>query len=492
VPTATLPQLWRGRSGREYVPFEQARVRHGGMATVRKVIGRGGPVGNSVVADGVPLALKLWTESDDASLDQLQAEARILVEISAHPGELPCPRLYDLVGNPLVTGLVMEWCPADLERWWRDKLKEPDSFGRLMATMAEVARRVADYHVFFAQKQGLDAAHGDLKPSNILLSSDGRWLISDFGAARVKPPDDNPLVTSKVVAGTENFLSPEALFHAKRRHHAAMDTWALAATAFTMLRLQRMALDNAPIPKNGTQNPRFRMQRIHDIMEVYAKEPTRFRDRDLLVEAFSDPVRIPEQDRRAVRESLRGAFGAEDPQREEVLGKELLEVLDRALAIEPRYRFTDARDLAAAFERLLRLYLELSAPAARTPTPVLPPPDPAPFVKAREEAVRAQREAEERAQQLQEEMEAMRERLQDAEGRLTAALYQPGLPMSAPAPTPLKARTPPPPPRVEKVVEVVEVPAIPSWWGVLLVVVLLFQLVTLVLVALAAAGSILG
>lgn len=490
MPTATLPQLWRGRSGREYVPFEQARVRHGGMATVRKVVGRGGPVGSSTVADGVPLALKLWTESDDASLDQLQAEARILVEISGHPGELPCPRLYDLVGTPLVTGLVMEWCSADLERWWREKLKEPDSFGRLMATMAEVSRRVADYHVFFAQKQGLDAAHGDLKPSNILLSSEGRWLISDFGAARVKPPDDNPLVTSKVVAGTENFLSPEALFHAKRRHHAAMDTWALAATAFTMLRLRRMALDAAPIPKNGTQNPRFRMQRIHAIMEVYAKEPTRFRDRDLAVEAFADPLRIPEEDRRAVRDSLRGAFGAPDDHREEILCKELLEVLDRALAIEPRFRFTDARDLAAAFERLLRLYLELAAPAAAAsaPPPLL---DPAPIVKAREDAVRAREEAEERANQLQEEMEAMRERLQETEGRLTAALYQPGLPSPVNEPA-LKTRTPLPAPRVERVVETVEVPVIPAWWGALLVLGLLVQFATLALVVVALAGSLFG
>src|SRR5262249_15414950 len=154
----------------------------------------------------------------------------------------------------------------------KDKLREPDAFGRLMASMVEASRRVAEYHAWYAAK-GAEVAHGDVKPSNILLSQEGRWLISDFGAARVRPPDDNPLITSKVVAGTENFLAPEALFHAKKRHPAAMDTWALGATAFALLRLQRMVLDNSPVPRNGTQSPRFRMQRINQIHEVYGRDP---------------------------------------------------------------------------------------------------------------------------------------------------------------------------------------------------------------------------
>ena len=461
MPTATLPQLWRGQSGREYIPAEQARVRHGGMATVRKVIGRGGPVGTSVIADGVPLALKLWTESDDASLDQLQAEAKILVDICNRPGELPCPRLYDLVGSPLVTGLVMEWCPADLDRWWRDKLKEPDAFGRLMATMVEICRRVGDYHVFFAQQQGLDAAHGDLKPSNILLSAEGRWLISDFGAARVRPPDDNPLVTSKVIAGTENFLSPEALFHAKRRYHGAMDTWALAATMFTMLRLQRMVLDNTPIPKNGTQNPRFRMQRIHQINEVYARDPTRFRDREIAADAFPDPMRLPEEDRRAVRDAIRGAFGEPDEAREDRLWTEVMEVLDRAMSIEPRYRYTDARDLGASFERLLRVYLELSTPVAQVPA--APAPDIAPLVKARDEA-------EDRSRQLAAQLESMRTRLANTEAQLLSMAR--AVPAAAPPPAaPLPAALPPEP-------IIVQAPP-PAWWGAVLVAVLLAQILTL-------------
>lgn len=463
MPTATLPQVWRGRSGREYLPVENTRIRHGGMATVRKVVGRGGPVGTSTVEDGVPLALKLWLETDAASLDQLQAEAKVLVEVSAHRGELPCPRLYDLIGNPLVTGIVMEWCPADLERWWREKLKEPDAFGRLMATMAEAARRVSDYHVFYAQKKGLDAAHGDLKPPNILLNADGRWLISDFGAARVKPPDENPLITSKVIGGTENFLAPEALFHAKKRFPTAMDTWSLAATVFALLKLRRMVLDNTQLPRNGTGNPKFRMQRLNDIHEVYGRDPTRFKDRELDADAFPEPLRLPEEDRRTVRDCLRGVFGGgpTDDEREQMLTSELLDVLDRAMSIDPKLRYTDARDLAAAFESLTRTYIELSAQ----------PHNP---VGHTDVLVRAREQADAKAAALLDEVQGLRERLIELNQRLQYADEKTAVGgMSMPSQTlPLPTR---------------EVPvAPPRWWSVALGISLVMHVVTLLaLVALA-------
>ena len=358
MATATLELAWTGRSGRRYVPVDGARIRRGGMATVRKVTSREAPAGISTSPEGTPLALKLWNEGDEASLDQLQREAGILQQIAAREAEdLPCPQLHDVVGEPLVTGLVMEWCPMHLARWWSDRLHEPDAFGRLMATMAEVARRVSDYHVFFSYASEV-AAHGDLKPSNILLSADGRWLVSDFGTAQVASPDDASWEESGKVVATENFLAPEVLFNAKKRHPAAIDTWSLGATVFALLRMRRMAADNVELPKNGTHSPRFRTQRMSQVHKVYAAEPRRFRSRDLDPEAFPDPLRLPEEDRRDVRDALVGVVPADA---EEALGDALLEILDRALSIDPSHRYTSCRDLAAAFEHLTRLYLQLAA-----------------------------------------------------------------------------------------------------------------------------------
>ncbi|MCA9570738.1 MAG: protein kinase, partial [Myxococcales bacterium] len=356
MATATLPLVWTGRTGRRYAPVEGARLRRGGMATVRKVVPKDAPVARSVTPEGTPLALKLWNEGDEASLDQLQRESAILQQIAERDSELPCPRLYDVIGEPLVTGLVMEWCPMHLARWWAERLDDPDAFGRLMATMAEVARRVSDYHVFFAYAAEV-AAHGDLKPSNILLSSEGRWLISDFGTAQVAAPDDASWDETRQVVATENFLAPEVLFNAKKRHPAAIDTWSLGATVFALLRMRRLAADKVELPKNGTHSPRFRTQRMSQVHQVYAQDPRRFRERDLDPDAFPDPLRLPEEDRRDVRDAL---VGFVPPDSEQVLADALLDILDRSMSIDPAHRFTSCRDLAAAFEQLTRLYLQVS------------------------------------------------------------------------------------------------------------------------------------
>jgi serine/threonine protein kinase len=382
--TATLPKVWRGRSGREYVPVAGVKVRHGGMASVRKVSGRGGSVGSSNLADGKAMAMKMWLEGDESSLDQLQQEAQVLQALANANGPIPCPRLYDVIGSPLVTGLVMEWCPVDLERWWLDKMNEADAFGRLCAAMAEAARRVSDYHSFFATNKELVAFHGDIKPSNILMAADGRWLISDFGTTTMPMNQSDEWAENRMVVFTENFIAPEVMFGARKAFPASVDTWSLAATFFALLRMKRLVDDGGEIPRSGSQSPRFRMERMNQVIEVFGRDPKRFADRDLEPAAFRDPVKLPEEDRRAVRDALVGVFGPADGDRELQLAAHVCEVLDRTMSIGPAHRYTDARHLAAAFETLMREYIQLSAQ--------LPPatvgPDLQEVVRARDQALR--------------------------------------------------------------------------------------------------------
>ncbi len=373
------------------------------MATVRKCVGRGGAVGTSTVADGVPLALKMWNEGgDEESIEQFQGEARILADLSSRPGEIPCPRLYDLVGTPVITGVIMEWCPVDLERWWGQKLAEPEAFGRLMATLAEASRRLDDYHRFYEKKTKTAMPHGDLKSSNVLLDIRGRWLISDFGLARVAAPE-GVLETGKIVAGTENFLAPEALFGAKQPFPAALDTFALAATSCSLLRLRRVVLDGGAVPRNGSHSPRFRMARVHQLLEVYERDPKAFEGRHLDPSAFDDGHALPAADRKAVREALRGVFGAEDEPREVELFDAYTDMLERATAIDPAHRYTSAADLAVAFEDLTRTFITLASEGPSRAGPAPSTTDPAVT-----EAERERREAERRARKLEGQLEGLR------------------------------------------------------------------------------------
>lgn len=426
MSTATLPLVWRGRSGRTYVPAGGGRPRYGISSVVRRVAGEGEPLGTSASAEGEGLALKLWNEGDEQALDQLQEQARVLVELSASEEELPCPRLFDLVGTPLVTGLVMEWCPVDLELWWREKLAEPDGFGRLMATMAEVCRRVSDYHVFHARRSGLEAGHGGLKPSNILMASSGRWLLSDFGRPQVAAPDDSPWASSRIIVGSENYVAPELLFHAHQPYPAALDTWSLVASCFALLQFRRLILDDGVVPRNGTRSPRFRMHRIHQVVEVYSADPTRFRDQPLDLDAFPDPLELPEQDRKAIRDAVRGIFPEPNERGEEEINAQLLELFDHGMSIDPAHRYTSARDLAAAFEGLTRKYLELAAFSGKRRSPV--PGRPGPEVHEIQRLRRIGAAASARAASLERE-------LTDVRAELTRMQLVVATPAPAPAPS---------------------------------------------------------
>ncbi|MBN2798940.1 MAG: protein kinase [Deltaproteobacteria bacterium] len=317
-------------------------------------------MGTSSVSSGVPLALKLWHEGDEESLDQLQGEAQILMALSRLEEELPCPRLYDLVGNPLVTGLVMEWCPLDMEGWWREKLTEPDAIGRLMAAAAEVAKRLADFHRFFEHSRGQAVAHGDVKPSNVLLSAGGRWLISDFGVARDREASDGLWETGRLAVGTDNFLPPEHLFRAMSTTPAAADQWSLASSVFALLWMRSTVLEGGAIPRNGAHSPRFRMARMSEVFEVYGRDPSQFLDRWLDASAFGSGDALPDSDRARISEAVRGAFGAAGAEAEDRFSGALSALMDRALAIDPKGRFPSMSELSDAFDGLVRLYLELS------------------------------------------------------------------------------------------------------------------------------------
>ena len=98
-------------------------------------------------------------------------------------------------------------------------------------------------------------AHLDIKHHNILVSSDGRAKLADFGLSRTITRSDENISNS---GGTISFLSPESFTEAKFRA-TPLDVWALGITFYYLslgklpfdsqdrVKLKKSILDNKPL-----------------------------------------------------------------------------------------------------------------------------------------------------------------------------------------------------------------------------------------------------
>lgn len=82
-----------------------------------------------------------------------------------------------------------------------------------------------------------DCVHCDVKPANILLDSDGRVMLSDFGIARVIAADDDAARTAsrnpEALMGTPDYISPEQALG--RTIDGRSDVYSLGITLFYLL-----------------------------------------------------------------------------------------------------------------------------------------------------------------------------------------------------------------------------------------------------------------
>jgi serine/threonine protein kinase len=148
---------------------------------------RGGDLGTVVAIK------RLRAGAPPEEVQRLKAEARIVADLD-HPHVV---RILDVVDDGDGLALVLQYAPGGS---LADVLAER---GRLApGEVALVGAKVADA-LASAHRRGI--VHGDVKPENVLLTSDGEPLVTDFGVARVVGAE------TAEAAGTPGYAAPEVV-----------------------------------------------------------------------------------------------------------------------------------------------------------------------------------------------------------------------------------------------------------------------------------------
>ncbi|GIJ77319.1 Serine/threonine protein kinase [Micromonospora phaseoli] len=171
----------------------RSTVGNGGMGTVWRATDT--LLRRDVAVKEVVLPPGLAPSDRDAMYERTLREARAAAAI-AHPAVV---QVYDVVTEGGRPWIVME-------------LLDARSLADMVIEDGPVAQRVVA-KIGIALLGALEVAHAigvlhrDVKPANVLICSDGRCVLTDFGVARM--PTDVQLTTPGMVLGSPHFISPE-------------------------------------------------------------------------------------------------------------------------------------------------------------------------------------------------------------------------------------------------------------------------------------------
>ncbi len=222
------------------------RLGRGGMASVYKALDPSFP------RDVAIKVLSPDLVSDPRFRERFQIEMRTLARLD-HPN---IAQVHDSGDEGDYFYMVLQFFPeGDL----RARMNRGISVPQALRVLRDVAAALGAAH-----KVGI--VHRDLKPGNILMATDGRAVLADFGIAKLKAGSfsTHGLTTSGMVVGTPQYMAPEQI--KGEQVDARSDVYAFGILAYEMLvgqppytgeNLQAVSYKilNEPFPKPRAQRP---------------------------------------------------------------------------------------------------------------------------------------------------------------------------------------------------------------------------------------------
>jgi len=221
-------------------------------------------------------------DKDPAFLKRFEREARALAQL-AHPHIVHVLDAGEQGGVPYV---VMDYVSGGTlkERTGRPLLAAEAA--RLVVPIA----RALDY----AHRQGI--VHRDVKPANILVTPDGRPMLSDFGIAKVLSGQAQTQLTATGIGiGTPDYMAPEQWTHEAT---PASDVYALGVVLYELVTGRRpyhadtpvavlLKHANDPLPPPRQFAPTLPSAVEQVLVKALAKKPE---DRYTTMGAFADAL----------------------------------------------------------------------------------------------------------------------------------------------------------------------------------------------------------
>lgn len=255
---------------RRNVPKEFSFDRLGEYHLIKE-LGRGGMgVVFQAVNTGTqqPVAIKLlpWRFAADMGIwkDRLRREAATIAALK-HPHIVQIFSFSEHQGYPyyamqLVDGVSLDKIIRQLRKQ-RRRRHSSQRFRRLPAIsvvsltcdawrgFAKIAEQVA---LALAYAHDHQILHNDMKPSNLLVRSNGQVIVTDFGIGRLQPGE--PASSDDHTIGTLRYMAPERLNGAG---DARSDVYSLGATLYEL----------------ATQVPAFEVQERLKLIEAILHQP---------------------------------------------------------------------------------------------------------------------------------------------------------------------------------------------------------------------------